>query len=64
MKHIQRNKLDQVYVNVPNQEIMERFSKKAEKIRENVLNLSLQIRHLTESRDRLLPKLMSGELEV
>ena len=43
---------------------MERFSKKAEKIRENVLNLSLQIRHLTESRDRLLPKLMSGELEV
>ena len=64
MKHIQRNKLDQVFVNVPNQEIMERFSKKAEKIRENVLNLSLQIRHLTESRDRLLPKLMSGELEV
>lgn len=64
MKHIQRNKLDQVFVNVPNQEIMERFSKKAEKIRANILNLSLQIRHLTESRDRLLPKLMSGELEV
>ena len=28
------------------------------------LNLQTQIRHLTEARDRLLPKLMSGEIEV
>ena len=64
MKHIQRNKLDQVFVNVPNDEIMKRYSSIAEKERAEILHLSSQIRLLTEARDRLLPKLMSGELKV
>ncbi len=64
MKHIQRNKLDQVFVNVPNDEIMKLYSIIAEKEREETINLSSQIRLLTEARDRLLPKLMSGEIAV
>lgn len=48
----------------PTYSIANLFQANVEKIIENVKNLSLQIRHLTESRDRLLPKLMSGELEV
>ena len=64
MKHIQRNKLDQVFVNVPNDEIMESYSDIAEKSREQILHLSSQIRLLTEARDRLLPKLMSREIKV
>ncbi len=64
MKHIQRNKLDQVFVNVPNDEIMRSYSNIAEKTREQILHLSSQIRLLTEARDRLLPKLMSGEIAV
>ena len=64
MKHIQRNKLDQVFVNVPNDEIMKRYSSIAEKERTEILHLSSQIRLLTEARDRLLPKLMSGEIEI
>ena len=64
MKHIQRNKLDQVFVNVPNDEIMESYSDIAEKSREQILHLSSQIRLLTEARDRLLPKLMSGEIKA
>ena len=64
MKHIQRNKLDQVFVNVPNDEIMKRYSNIAEKERAEILHLSSQIRLLTEARDRLLPKLMSGEIGV
>jgi type I restriction enzyme S subunit len=64
MKHIQRNKLDQVFVNVPNDEIMKSYSNIAEKTREQILHLSSQIRLLTEARDRLLPKLMNGEIEV
>ena len=64
MKHIQRNKLDQVFVNVPNNEIMKKYNNIAEKERAEILHLSLQIRHLTEARDRLLPKLMNGEIEV
>ena len=64
MKHIQRNKLDQVFVNVPNDEIMKRYSSIAEKERTEILHLSSQIRLLTEARDRMLPKLMNGEIEV
>ena len=64
MKHIQRNKLDQVFVNVPNDEIMKRYSSIAEKKRTEILHLSSQIRLLTEARDRLLPKLLSGEITV
>ena len=46
---------------VANDKIMHHFEKAAENIRTNILNLFSQIRHLTEARDRLLPKLMSGE---
>lgn len=44
--------------------VMRSFSSIMHKFLSTSLNLSNQIRHLTESRDRLLPKLMSGELEV
>ncbi len=64
MKHIQRNKLDQVFVNVPNDVIMQLYSSIAEKERKEILRLSSQICLLTEARDRLLPKLMSGEIAV
>ena len=64
MKHIQRNKLDQVFVNVPDDEILTSYSDLAECMRNQILHLSSQIRLLTESRDRLLPKLMSEEIEV
>ena len=49
---------------VANDKIMHHFEKVTENIRINILNLFSQIRHLTEARDRLLPKLMSGEMEV
>ena len=62
MKHIQRNKLDQVFVNVPNDEIMKRYADISEKTRRSILSLQSQLRLLTEARDRLLPKLMGGEL--
>ena len=64
MKHIQRNKLDQVYVNVPEQVIMNKYNNCSLHIRERILKLSYQNNLLKESRDRLLPKLMSGEMEV
>ena len=64
MKHIQRNKLDQVFVNTPSSIVMEKYNEVAESIREQILNTSSQIRLLTEARDRLLPKLMSGEIKA
>ena len=64
MKHIQRNKLDQVFVNAPNDEIMKLYSSIAEKERAEILYLSSQICLLTEARDRLLPKLMNADVDV
>lgn len=64
MKHIQRNKLNQVFVNVPCAKIMQEYNIFGEALREQIINISSQIHKLTEARDRLLPKLMSGEIEV
>lgn len=49
---------------MPSEFILNAFSDKVTPIFNNIKNLSTQIRHLTETRDRLLPKLMSGEIEV
>lgn len=64
MKHIQRGKLKEVKVNVPSDELMMLYKKISEPIREQILNVKRQMILLREARDRLLPKLMSGKLEV
>ena len=43
--------------------IMQRFSSIMHNILSESLSLLNQIRHLTEARDRLLPKLMNGEIQ-
>lgn len=64
MKHIQRGKLKEVHVNVPNERTMRKYKSISEPIREQLLNLKREIILLQEARNRLLPKLMSGEIEV
>ena len=64
MKHIQRGKLKEVKVNVPPTELMEQYRNISKPIRERILNVKQQTILLREARDRLLPKLMSGEIEV
>ena len=64
MKHIQRGKLKEVKVNVPPTGLMEQYRNISEPIREQILNVKRQIILLREARDRLLPKLMNGEIEV
>jgi type I restriction enzyme S subunit len=49
---------------MPSEILLNAFSDKVTSTFNNIRNLSSQIRHLTEARDRLLPKLMSGEIEV
>lgn len=48
----------------PSEVVLNKFHRMAKSYIDRVKFLSLQIRHLTEARDRLLPKLMSGEIEV
>ena len=64
MKHIQRGKLKEVKVNVPTAKLMEQYRSIGEPIREQILNVKRQMILLREARDRLLPKLMNGEIEV
>lgn len=49
---------------VVNNEIISKFEKVVGNIQNQILVLYSQIEELTEARDRLLPKLMSGEIEV
>lgn len=53
-----------VDVILPKKSIIENYCRIASKSYEQVIVLKSQIRLLTEARDRLLPKLMSGEIEV
>lgn len=64
MKHIQRGKLKQVFVKVPSPKIMDEYKKYADIIRRQILVLGHKIILLQEARDRLLPKLMNGEMEI
>ena len=49
---------------IPQDDLVYRYNLITQKIDENIKSLDSQIYHLTEARDRLLPKLMSGEIEV
>ena len=49
---------------IPSDEIVKRYDAIANKIDNNIQYVDSQIRLLTEARDRLLPKLMSGEIAV
>ena len=49
---------------VPRKDLIERFCPFVEEMTNKILKNQSQIRLLTEARDRLLPKLMSGEIAV
>lgn len=49
---------------IPDKGVIDGFTSVVSKMFEQQKSLSSQIRLLTEARDRLLPKLMSGEIEV
>ena len=49
---------------VPSKDIAERYDKVVSQYFQSIQKSRDQIRHLTEARDRLLPKLMSGEIDV
>lgn len=49
---------------LPSKKVINKFIKQVYPIRDEIDNLKKQIEKITEARDRLLPKLMSGELEV
>ncbi len=57
-------RIGQIQIVVPNEHIINAFEFKASKFVSTILKYHSQLRLLTETRDRLLPKLLSGEIEV
>ena len=64
MTNVNKSKFENIEVVVPIDSLLDSFNIIANNTFVKIKNLSLQIRHLIEARDRLLPKLMSGEIEV
>ena len=64
MTNVNKSKFEGIDIVVPSSCIIRDFSKRTTPYFENILSLQSQLRLLTEARDRLLPKLMSGEITV
>lgn len=56
--------LEAISLLIPSSDTLERFNDMAKIYFQRIAVLNTQIERLAEARDRLLPKLMSGELEV
>jgi len=56
--------LSQQFILIPSEEMLEKYNSLAEHYYNLIICNSKQIEKLKNARDRLLPKLMSGELEV
>ena len=62
--HVYAKDLNAMKVVVPCDSLMEQFRTAAEPMFSKIGKLEMQIKMLTEARDRLLSKLMNGEIEV
>ena len=61
---ISKEELSSIKFGVPNEELVKRFNNIVCEIDRKILVIDEQISKLQEARDRLLPKLMNGEVEV
>ena len=62
--HVYAKDINALATLLPPEEILKLYTKYASPYFEKIKALKEQIKNLTQSRDRLLPKLMNGELEV
>ncbi|WP_054748314.1 restriction endonuclease subunit S [Veillonella rogosae] len=64
MTNVNKEKFSNLSILCPNTLLLEKYYEYSKPLFDKILNLSKNINCLTEARDRLLPKLMSGEIEV
>ena len=62
--HVYAKDINLLEICIPTEGVLKSFEKKASKYFDTISSLQSQIHLLTEARDRLLPKLMSGEIEL
>ena len=61
---LNRETIQNLVVFVPTKDIINRFELLAQTLHDKITMLSNEIIRLQEARDRLLPKLMSGEMKI
>lgn len=64
IKFLTKRMLEEILVYIPSEEIINRFNTYCEAYQKKMETLKSQIVASQEARDRLLPKLMSGEIEM
>ena len=64
MTNVNKSKFESIEILIPTNSISNLYNKAVEQSFRSIKTLSSQIHLLTEARDRLLPKLMSGEIAV
>lgn len=64
IKFLTKGMLQKILVLIADKKILDKFNDYEENIQQKVEALKKQVENLTEIRNRLLPKLMSGEMEV
>ena len=57
-------RMTQFQIKLPPDDLLQKFEDTIKSLTDEIRNLALQSHLLQEARDRLLPKLMSGEIEV
>ena len=57
-------RIGEMKILLPNNDMLQKFESISSKFFTRMIFINSQLRLLTEARDRLLPKLMSGEIEV
>ena len=62
--HVYAKDINAMELCLPETSILQTFEEKVSKCFDTISSLIFQIRLLTEARDRLLPKLMSGDIEI
>lgn len=63
-QHINKNDIASLMCLVPSEKILERYKQKQKPLFDKIHNNMVQIQTLTELRDTLLPRLISGKIEV
>ena len=64
MTNLSKGKFETLKVIEPTADIIQKFNELESPLFEEIKNLQLQNQELTATRDRLLPRLLSGELKV
>ncbi len=64
IKFLTKGMIESIPMFIPADELLERYNNYSENIQRKLESLKNTIKNATEARDRLLPKLMSGEIEV